>query len=105
MRTFLIILVALSCTVATAQTSDEIREKIEGMNWMTEQYPPFNYIDKANGELKGITVDILFEMFKKLGVRVKKADLRVLPWQESYKLLQEKPRTALFSTTYTEERL
>jgi polar amino acid transport system substrate-binding protein len=72
---------------------------------MTEQYPPYNYEDEKDGQLKGITVDILMEMFKKVGVSKTREDLEILPWPRSYKMLLEKPGTALFSTTYTDERL
>ena len=51
------------------------------------------------------TVDILMEMFKKLGLKTTRKDIDVLPWPRGYKYNLEKPDTVLFSTTYTVERL
>ncbi len=101
--------IALLVLVLTSQSMalspEEIARKIEATQWMTEQYPPYNYVDEKDGELKGITVDILMLMFKKVGVRLKRGDIKVLPWALGYKQVLEKPGTALFSTTYTTERL
>ena len=58
------ILFILLAGQAPGQTLEEARKTIEDMNWITEQYPPFNFKDESDGELKGITVDILMEIFK-----------------------------------------
>lgn len=87
------------------ETQTHVREAIESIDWITEQYPPFNFRDPEDDQLKGISVDILVEMFKKLNVDKGKQDLRLLPWARGYRAVQEKPGTALFSTTYSEERL
>ncbi len=105
MKRLLAVIVLLSSSGSLGQTSPELLEKIDAIDWMTEQYPPFNYVDEEDGQLKGITVDILVEMFKKVGAKTTRQDLRVLPWARGYKALLEKPGTALFSTTYTFERL
>ena len=105
MRKLIVIMVLFCTTGAAGQTLEEARQKIEGMYWMTEQYPPFNFVDEKDGKLKGITVDILMEMFRKIGVKKTRDDLEVLPWARGYKYLLERPGTALFSTTYTVERL
>ena len=99
-----VVIVVLSAAVASAEPFDEAAQ-IEGMFWMTEQYPPFNYLDEHDGQLKGVTVDVLMEIFKKIGVGLAHADLKVLPWAQSYNDLLTKPNTALFSMTYSTERL
>ncbi len=105
MKNLIVIVALLFATAAMGQTLEEARQKIEEMYWMTEQYPPYNYRDDKDGQLKGITVDILMEMFKKIGVNKPRKDLKILPWARSYDYLLKKPGTALFSTTYTVERL
>ena len=48
----------------------------------------------------------MIEVFKKVGVQLTREDLKVLPWARSYyEKLLDTPGTALFSMTYTEERL
>ncbi len=52
----------------------------------------------------GMAVDILLAAFRKLGVGVTAADINIVPWNRSYKYIQKKPGTALFSMTYTPDR-
>jgi polar amino acid transport system substrate-binding protein len=92
-------------TVSAEQPIEEKRRAVEEMEWMVEQYPPFNFVDAEDGKLKGITVDILMKMFERTGVNLTRKDMKVLPWANAYKKLQNKPNTALYSTTYTEDRL
>ena len=105
MKPLILIMAFMFSTVVSGQTPDEARAVIENMEWMTEQYPPYNYRDVQDGQLKGITVDILMEMFKKVGVNISRHDIPILPWARSYTKLLREPGTALFSTTYTVERL
>ena len=105
MKTLIFLVACCLATAAAGQTSDTARNIIESMQWMTEQYPPYNYRDEKDGQLKGITVDILMAMFKKAGVNLTRQDIPILPWARSYKKLLSEPGTALFSTTYTVERL
>ena len=88
-----------------AQTLEESRKVIESMKWTTEQYPPYNFVDGENDQLRGITVEILLKMFAKIGVGLSVDDIAVMPWPRGYRNLLEVPGTALFSTTYTVERL
>ena len=106
MRIFIFVFVWLwmACP-ALGQTDEATRHAIEEMGWMTEQYPPFNYVDDEDGKLNGITVDVLMAMFKKVGVTLDPTDIEVLPWARGYKRVLEKPGSVLFSTTYTVERL
>ena len=70
MKPLILIMALMFSTVVSGQTPDEARAVIENMKWMTEQYPPYNYRDAQDGKLKGITVDILMVMFKKVGVNI-----------------------------------
>ena len=76
---------------------------IEDIRFMTEEYPPFN-MSNADGEATGIAVDVLLGMFERLGISKTAKDIEVLPWARGYKEVQEKPNTALFCMTHTEER-
>jgi len=78
-------------------------ETLSDIEWMSEQYPPYNYVDE-NGTPKGVTFEVLFEVFDKVGHDMAPSDIDFLPWARSYRTLQEEPNTALFSMTYTPER-
>lgn len=105
MKALFAILLLAAATAAAAQTSEDATTQLESFYWMTEEYPPFNYVDPEDGQLKGITVDVLMAMFERAGVSLTRDDLHVLPWQRSYQKLLGEPNTVLFSTTYTVERL
>ena len=96
-------LILLACQVR-ALSPEETVQKIEATKWMTEQYPPYNYTDKGDGQLRGITVDVLMLVFERVGAHLTRADIMVLPWTMGYKEVLRTPNTALFSTTYTVER-
>ena len=88
---------------AQALTPEEAARKLEAMDWYSEEYPPYNFKGK-DGLPTGMAVDILMAAFKKIGVSVVAADIRIVPWNRSYKYIQNKSGTALFSMTYTPER-
>ncbi|ODN43310.1 substrate-binding periplasmic protein [Piscirickettsia litoralis] len=77
---------------------------IQKLNIMTEDYPPFNYLDKDK-KLKGYAVDLLAEVITKINAPQKIDKVRVLPWARGYSQAQ-KPglKNMLFATTRTEER-
>lgn len=88
---------------AFAMTPDEVVKKLEAIKWYSEEYPPYNF-KNSDGTTAGMAVDILMTAFRKIGVGLKPADIKIVPWNRSYKFIQKKPNTALFSTTYTPER-
>ncbi len=78
-------------------------DSLEGLRWMSEEYPPYNYQDE-DGSPSGIIYDVLMEMFDRLDVDVSADDIEFLPWARSYRIIQNEPGTALFGMTYTDER-
>jgi polar amino acid transport system substrate-binding protein len=88
---------------ATALSDREAVLKLETLNWYTEEYPPFNF-KAEDGLPTGMAVDILVAAFKRLGGTMAPADIKIAPWNRAYKYLQNRPKTALFSMTYTPER-
>lgn len=75
--------------------------KTAQLRWMSEQYPPYNYTDER-GNPRGIAVEMLTALWDKTGAP--KQPIEFLPWARSYALLLRKPKTALFSMTYTPSR-
>jgi len=99
---FLFLTISTVPVASGAVTLDEAARQLEAMTWYSEEYPPFNY--EADGEAKGMSVDILMAAFEKIGVDVAPADIKVVPWNRSYNFIQNRPGTALFVMTYSEER-
>lgn len=97
MKKLLFIIIASVSLVssATGQPLDKVK-------WMTEEYAPYNFTEK--GVHKGISVDVLIEIWKKTGLNKTEKDIAMLPWARGYKLAQEQKDTCLFSMTITEER-
>ncbi len=89
-----LIMVFLS-SVCSAQNLEEI-------TWITEKYPPYNFIE--NGNLKGLSVEILLAIWKKTGVNKTSGDIKVMPWNRGVNFINTKENTCLFSTTITDER-
>jgi polar amino acid transport system substrate-binding protein len=95
MKKFIIIALLLFASSAMAQNLDQIV-------WMTEEYAPYNYIE--NGTPTGISVDILVEIWKKVGLKKTVKDIQFLPWARGYHEVQKKTDTCLFSMDVTEPR-
>ncbi len=74
----------------------------EDINWITEDYPPYNY---KEGEVKkGIAVDLLFEIFKKIGLNKGPDAIQIMPWNRGVQLVSTHADTCLFAATLTAER-
>lgn len=68
----------------------------------TENYPPLNY--EEIGEAKGLSVDLLLEMFERAGIPKERHNIVVVPWARGYTEAQRRPNTILFSTVRTPAR-
>jgi len=73
------------------------------INWYTEEYPPFNYVE--NGKKTGFAIDILIKMFEKLNLNKTVKDIAIVPWARGYNDVQKKTNVCLFTMTKTEERV
>jgi ABC-type amino acid transport substrate-binding protein len=81
----------MSC--ATPMPAEKIRI-------LTEDYPPFNYVD-TNGKLIGQSTEVVKSIMGKLGQDI---SIEVMPWTQAYQLTQTDPGTALYSVARTVER-
>jgi len=70
--------------------------------WMTEEYPPLNYSE--NQVRKGQFVEILLQIWKKVGIEKSAQEIQILPWARAYLQLQTIPNTALFAMNRTPGR-
>jgi ABC-type amino acid transport substrate-binding protein len=94
-KVILFLSLVLFSTMSIAQT-------LEDINWYTEDYPPYNF--RKDGKLQGISVDLLLEVWKKVGLNKTTKDMKVVPWARGVKMIKTKPGTCLFATTITRER-
>lgn len=74
----------------------------EDLQIITEDYAPLNYME--NGTLKGITVDLMEEIFAETGSNLTRDSFQVLPWSEGYTRIKSTPNTILFSMDRLAER-
>ncbi|WP_194867069.1 substrate-binding periplasmic protein [Pseudoalteromonas sp. PPB1] len=72
------------------------------LDWVTEDYPPFNY--HINGEIEGLSIRILDGIYRELGWTLDKRDIMLVPWPRAYRMTMTSPKTCIFSITYTQER-
>ncbi|QTA78085.1 Extracellular solute-binding protein, family 3 [Desulfonema limicola] len=73
---------------------------VDQIIYMTEENAPTNYTE--NGELKGVSVELLKLIWAEMGYPEQK--IEVLPWPRGYRRLQREPGTCLFVTTKTKSR-
>ena len=78
------IIAIMSC--ATPAPAEKIRI-------LTEDYPPFNYVD-TNGKIIGQSTEVVKSIMGKLGQDI---TIEVMPWAQAYQLTQTDPGTALYS--------
>jgi len=68
----------------------------------TEDYPPYNWRDKASGQASGLSADIVTELMQRAGVATTQA--AVVPWARALVLTAATANTCLYSTARTPER-
>lgn len=72
------------------------------LNYLTEEWAPFNY--QENGNVSGISVEVLESIFKNIGVNRSRADIQIVPLAEGFQKAQNNTSTVLFSIVRTPER-
>lgn len=87
---------------AWAMSDAEAARRLEALTWYSEEYPPYNF--DRDGVASGLAVDVLMAAFERIGVGLGPEAIKIIPWNRSYKFIQTRPGTALFSMTDTPER-
>lgn len=90
----LLLALGLTGTNADARTPDHTPLTI-----ITEEWPPYNYSEE--GELKGVSVEIMKTVLKELG---RSDAIQVYPSERAKKMLDTLPNTIFFSLFRTKER-
>lgn len=68
---------------------------------VTENYPPFNTVHKATGEISGSSTEKVIEIMRRAGESYR---LAAFPWNRAYNMSENDADTCLFSTAYTPSR-
>lgn len=92
----------LASTSGQRETS-QLQTLVENTLWMTEDYPPFHYIE--NERIQGKVIDVMNLVFKRNDIRFE-ADQQVLvfPWARAFSELTNNPKAAIITMAYTQER-
>lgn len=81
---------------------EPVSQTVQKLTIYTENYPPLNY--EKDGLAEGLSVDILLEAFKRIGVTLDQETIIVAPWARGYVETQKRANTMLFSTTRSTAR-
>lgn len=92
-RIILSIIISLWLTPVMGFAAEEIMV-------VTEDFPPFNYIE--NGNICGLATDVVKEMLKSLSVSDKL--ITVMPWARAYKLAMSQENVLIYSIVRCAER-
>lgn len=88
-------LMLLVCPVSGSVTAQEQ----SNLRVTTSNFPPYSYEEK--GEVKGIAVGRIKEIFAKIGLS---PDIKVYPWGRALYTVRNTPNTVLFSVARSPER-
>ena len=79
---------------------DLAKEDLPQVRFLTENYPPFNYLNEL-GEVVGSATQLLQKVAKQIGLEV---EFQLLPWARALTEAQMHENTCVYSTTRTPER-
>jgi len=91
-----------SAQILKPKTQEFVTKIAKNINWMTEDYPPYNYSE--SDEIKGISVSLLKKIYLNLDIQSTQLKLTLYPWARAYKTLQQDSNSCLFSMTHTQDR-
>lgn len=72
------------------------------MKYYTENFPPHNFLE--NGQLKGITIDLLEIIWARMGCALTRKDIEMVPWARGYKTVLNTPNSMLFGMGRNQKR-
>ncbi len=81
-------------------TSFAFAQDVDDLIYMAEDCPPANYLE--NGKLKGISIELLKLMWKKMGYP--EQTINIYPWARGYFYVKEENNHVLFTMSRTNER-
>jgi polar amino acid transport system substrate-binding protein len=83
-------------TTTVPTTAVSFAGTIGSLTFYTEQMPPFNYME--NGTVQGIAIDLLNAIAEKMGTKVSRDQIHLVPWSEAYQAALTGNNTVVFET-------
>jgi polar amino acid transport system substrate-binding protein len=98
-----VIILVFFTSSALACTESESKLILSKLQWITEDYPPYNYPDEY-GHLVGAFPEVLALIYSDLSIKRKENDIGILPWPRLLLYMKLYPEYAAFSMVSTPER-
>jgi len=95
MKKIVLLVQAFACAVAAMPAA------AEDIHLITEDSPPFNYIDAETGQITGVAHELVLVLMQGAGLSYHS---ELLPWQRGYRLSLKKPNTCIYGVNRTPER-
>ena len=97
------IILSVFSSPLSACDEQQAKEYLANYKWLTEDYPPFNYLDEQ-GELIGIATDTLLRVYQELEIKLTSRDILIVPWARLYYNMETYDDYAAYSMIYTDDR-
>ena len=68
---------------------------------VTEEYPPYNYLDGSSKKISGMATEVVEEVLKRTKLPYK---LDIYPWARAYQMAQDAPNVLIYSIGRNEKR-
>lgn len=101
-RQEIVLVVFLLSLLIPSAAAKDTSAPVENLTYITEQFPPFNF--QQEGKLQGISVDLLEKMLGHMNLTLNRSEIKLLPWDQGYRMALQENNTAIFSTGRIPER-
>ena len=68
---------------------------------LTEEFPPYNYTDVAQGKITGLSTEVVEAVLRELGLQ---GEFHSMPWARAYETTRNTPGVLIYSIGRTPER-
>ncbi|MDI6719859.1 MAG: transporter substrate-binding domain-containing protein [Methanomicrobiales archaeon] len=96
------LLLAAGCTSDLQTSMGPSLSAPLNLTYYTENNPPYNY--EENGTLQGLTIDLFELITERMGQRVSREEVKLVPWTEGYQAALTGNNTMIFAIARLPER-
>lgn len=73
----------------------------KGLRLITEDNPPFNFVDAKTGALSGVAHELVVALMKQADISYEAA---LMPWHRGYRLALDEPNSCIYGINRTQDR-